>query len=79
MTTPCRTSAPIRIYHLKLPLTWVWQCRPCGRHTGVLDWQQTLENALDHLHTVHACPSLRASGEPCDSHCADCGGRMWIK
>ena len=28
---------------------------------------------------MHTCPSWRASGERCDEHCADCGGRGWVR
>lgn len=65
-----------------------WWCRVCGdsfsfflsqRWPRILTWREAHSYALAHLRTAHGCPSMRASGEPCDSHCADCGGRMWIK
>lgn len=78
MIAPQRAEVPITIHRMIRPAAWTWYCRPCQRSDAFLDWQRTLASGLNHLHTAHGCPSLRASGEPCGSYCADCGGRMWI-
>ena len=41
------------------------------------DLGHALDFARAHAET-HTCPSWRASGERCDEHCADCGGRGWV-
>lgn len=57
---------------------WRWGCRLCNESCPYLSREVALRAGLDHLHRFHACPSMRASGEPCDDYCTDCGGRMWI-
>ena len=40
--------------------------------------QQAIAALLDMRAATHACPSRRASGEPCSPYCTDCGGRGWV-
>lgn len=74
---------PLRVWRTRrhagrLPI-WVWDCRLCKWDGKRAYWKVALEDALYHLHRAHGCPSMRASGEPCDEFCADCGGKGWIK
>ena len=39
-----------------------------------IEWGNAIGYATEHAAT-HACPSARASGEPCSPYCTDCGGR----
>lgn len=91
---PIRTYRPIpplrvrRVRRRWRFVRWAWVCRICGASSNgiedqrwpyIIAWREALSNGLDHMRTAHACPSMRASGEPCDDHCADCGGKGWIK
>lgn len=65
---------------------WVWACHICWAVPSAVDvadlpaqWHEALTEGLEHLRTTHGCPSMRASGEPCDNYCTDCGGKGWIK
>ena len=68
----------VHIHPQGVPL-WSWHCDLCERSPLQPSWLEAMADGLDHLCDVHGCPSMRASGEPCDEFCADCGGRMWIK
>ena len=68
----------VRVHPGNLPL-WSWHCHLCGRGDIKALWRGVMAEGLKHMRTVHGCPSMRASGEPCDEYCADCGGKGWIK
>ena len=86
-----RQIAPLQVWRTRSrnrPAGWVWVCHLCGHrdpaakwftYAPPLTWESAVRIALDHLAHSHGCPSMRASGEPCDEYCADCGGKGWIK
>ena len=86
-----RPFPPLHVWHIRYHRKlygYRWRCRLCRASSAyipsqswpnIITWCEALSNALDHLHTVHGCSSMRASGEPCDEYCADCGGKGWIK
>lgn len=85
-----RPTPPLRVWRTRSrnrPAGWVWVCNLCGygesmdkwlTYTFPFRWALAVHEALAHLARYHGCPSMRASGEPCNEYCADCGGRMWI-
>ena len=85
-----RPIPPLRVWRVRrrwAVARWAWQCRLCRResngwngpgHTVYLTWEAALATGIEHMACSHACPSMRASGEPCNEYCTDCGGRMWI-
>lgn len=86
-----RPTPPLLVWRIRRrwdTARWAWVCRMCGassngaesqRWPHIIAWREALSYALEHLHTAHGCPSMLASGEPCDEYCADCGGKGWIK
>lgn len=84
-----RPTPPLQVWRgflCGVPI-WRWLCRLCGDGphfaselglASLSSWEAAFAIGLDHVRRVHACPSMRASGEPCDEYCTDCGGRMWI-
>lgn len=72
-------SAPIRVFRVGGWLRWQWYCNLCGRRDVVRSQRAALMDGLEHMRAAHGCPSLLASGEPCDEYCSDCGGKRWIK
>ena len=79
MITQEHAEAPIDVYQFRPARVWVWFCRLCERDDIKAYRLVALADGLHHLRTAHGCPSMLASGEPCDDYCTDCGGRMWIK
>ncbi|MDU7384092.1 MAG: hypothetical protein E7L06_08305 [Schaalia turicensis] len=64
---------------------WVWACHICWAVPSAVDsadlpgqWREAFAEGLEHMRTAHGCPSMRASGEPCDDYCEDCGGKRWV-
>lgn len=86
-----RPIPPLRVWRIRRGrdmARWGWECSLClvgtncwngWSYTTDSAWEAAFATALDHLRTAHACPSMRASGEPCDDYCTDCGGKGWIK
>lgn len=88
-----RPIPPLRVWRMRFRGTtarWSWGCvcRICGAaSSGVVGvgwpriqtWREALTTGLEHLYRFHGCPSMRASGEPCNEYCADCGGKRWVK